>query len=75
MIEFEYERKATYHFDPVRAKLILAPLAMPQCFQRSMNQYKLFKPPTLPPSMHQKPTNDGKSCMQNDQIPTKRHVE
>jgi ribosomal protein S30 len=33
------------------------------------------KTSTLPPRMHQKLTKHGKICKQNNQLPTKSHVE
>jgi hypothetical protein len=42
-----------------------------------MNQYRKFyvQTPTLPPRMHQKLTKHGRFCKQNNQPPTKSHVE
>jgi hypothetical protein len=42
-----------------------------------MNQYEVFivQTFTLPPSMHQKLTEHGRSCMQNNQLLTKSHAE
>ena len=42
-----------------------------------MNWYRMFyvQTSTLRPRMHQKLTNHGKFCMQNNQLPTKSHVE
>jgi hypothetical protein len=36
----------------------------------------MFKPPhALPPRMHQKLTKHGRFCKQNNQLPTRSHVE
>jgi hypothetical protein len=42
-----------------------------------MNQYRMFfvQTSTLPPHMHQKLTKHGKFYKQNNQLPTKSHVE
>jgi hypothetical protein len=60
-----------------RAKLILAPLGMPKWVWPSMNRYRMFfvQTSTIPPCMHQKLTKHGRFCKQNNQLPTKSHVE
>jgi hypothetical protein len=42
-----------------------------------MNRYKMFfvQTSTLPPRMHHKLTKHGRFCKQNNQLPTKTHVE
>jgi hypothetical protein len=42
-----------------------------------MNQYRMFyvQTSTLPPRMHHKLTKHGRFCKQNNQLPTKTHVE
>ena len=42
-----------------------------------MNQYRMFfvQTSTLPPHIHQEVTKHGKFCKQNNQLPTKIHVE
>jgi hypothetical protein len=42
-----------------------------------MNRYRMFfvQTSTLPPRMHQKLTKPGRFCKQNNQLPTKSHVE
>jgi hypothetical protein len=42
-----------------------------------MNQYRMFFVQTsiLPPRMHHKLTKHGRFCKQNNQLPTKPHVE
>ena len=65
---FEFEWKAT-SVGLLRAKLMLAPLDMLKRVSPSRNQYRMFfvQTSTLPPSMHQKLTKHGRSCMQNNQ--------
>ena len=55
----------------------LAPLGMPKWVWPSMNRYRMFylQTSTLPPRMHHKLTKHGRFCMQNNQLPTKTHVE
>jgi hypothetical protein len=54
-------------FDPVSAKLIfISPLdGMPNEFDSQC----------LPPRLHHKPTEHGGCCIQDNQLPTKSHVE
>ena len=42
-----------------------------------MNQYRMFfvQTSTLPPSMHQKISEHGKYCLQNNQLSTQRHIK
>jgi hypothetical protein len=42
-----------------------------------MNRYGMFylQTSTLPLRMHHKPTKHGRFCKQNNQLPTKTHVE
>jgi hypothetical protein len=42
-----------------------------------MNRYRMFfvQTSTLPPWMHHKLTKHGRFCKQNNQLPTKTHVE
>jgi hypothetical protein len=42
-----------------------------------MNRYRMFfvQTSTIPPRMHQKLSKHGKFCKQNNQLPTKSHVE
>jgi hypothetical protein len=42
-----------------------------------MNRYRMFylQTSTLPPRMHHKLTKHGRLCKQNNQLPTKTHVE
>jgi hypothetical protein len=42
-----------------------------------MNRYRMFylQTSTLPPRMHHKLTKHGRFCKQNNQLPTKTHVE
>ena len=42
-----------------------------------MNRYRMFyvQTSTLPPRMHHKLTKHGRFCEQNNQLPTKTHVE
>jgi hypothetical protein len=42
-----------------------------------MNRYRMFyiQTSTSPPRMHHKLTKHGKFCKQNNQLPTKTHVE
>jgi hypothetical protein len=40
-----------------------------------MNRYWMFLISTLPPRMHQKLTKHGRVCKQNNQLPTRNHVE
>jgi hypothetical protein len=42
-----------------------------------MNRYRMFfvQTSTLPPRMHHKLTKHGRFCKQNNQLPTKSHVE
>ena len=56
---FEFELRATY-LGSLRAKLILASLGMPNSVWPLNNIEFCFSPTsTLPPSMHQKPTEHG----------------
>ena len=62
----------------IRAKLILAPLiSQNELDPQYTNQYRMFfvQTSTLPSSMHQKLAKHGMCCMQNNQLPTKTHVE
>ena len=60
-----------------RAKLILAPLGTPKWVWSSMNWYRMLfvQTSTLPPRMHHKHTKHGRFCKQNNELPTKSHVE
>jgi len=71
---FEYR---TFCIGSWRAKLILAPLGMPKQVWPSMNRYRMFyvQTSTLPPRMNQKLTKHEIFCKQNNQLPTKSHVE
>ena len=79
---FKFGWRATY-FRSLRAKLnydykfIEAPLQMPKWVWPSMNQYRIsfIQTSTLPPSMHREHTQHGRSWIQNNQLPTKSHVE
>ena len=72
----ELKWRGTY-FSSLRTKLILAPLGIPKWVWPSMNWYRMFfgQTSTLPSSMHWKPTKHGLCCIQNNQLPTKIHVE
>jgi hypothetical protein len=50
---------------------------VPKWVWPSMNRYRMFfiQTSTLPPGMHQKLTKHGRFCRQNNQLPTKTHVE
>ena len=61
----------------IEAKLKVASLDMPKWVSPSMNWYRTFfiQTSTLSPSMHRKLTKHGRSCMQNNHLPTKSFVE
>jgi hypothetical protein len=66
-------QRRTFYFHSLGAKLILAPLDMSKKrVWPSMRDIKKFliQASTPTPSMQQKLTKHGKSCMQNSQIPT-----
>ena len=67
---------ATYH-NLLRVKLILAPLGIPKWVWPSMNRFRKFFiwTSTLPSSIHRQLTKHRWCCMQNNQLPTKSHVE
>jgi hypothetical protein len=73
---WRFERR-TFYIGSWRAKLILAPLDMPKWVWPFMNRYRMFfvQTSTLPPRMHHKLTKHGRFCKQNNQLPTKTHVE
>jgi hypothetical protein len=50
---------------------------MPKWVWPLMNRYRMFfiQTSTLPPCMHHKLTKHGRFCKQNNQLPTKTHVE
>jgi hypothetical protein len=49
---------------------------MPRGAKMSLALHELiYKPPHLPPRMHQKLTRHGRFCKQNNQLPTKSHDE
>ena len=61
------------YFGALKAKLILAPLGMPNEFDSQWINFRMFyvQTSTLPPGMHCKLTKHGSCCMQNNQLPTK----
>jgi hypothetical protein len=67
----------TFYIGSWRTKLILTLLGMPKWVWSSTNQYRMFyvQTSTLPPHMHQKLTKHVRFCKQNNQLPTKTHVE
>jgi hypothetical protein len=67
----------TFYIGSWRVKLVLACQEVLKWVWSSMNWYRMFyvKTSTLPPRMHQKLTEHGKICKQNNQLPTKSHVE
>ena len=69
--------KEQFYIGSWRVKLNLAPLGMPKWVWSFMNQYIMFfvQTSTLPPRMHHKLTKHGRFCKQNNQLPTKTHVE
>ena len=78
-VVFESEWRVSSSFGSLRAKLILAPLDMPKR-GLTLNEliYRTFFVQTstwLPPSSHRTVTEHGRCCMQNNQLPTKIHVE
>ena len=71
-VVFEFKWWATY-FASLRAKIVLSHLGMPRAVWSSMNRYGMFviQTSTLPPSIHQKLSKHGRSCMQNNQLQPK----
>jgi hypothetical protein len=74
----EFEWIATY-FGCLRARIILKHLlGMPKWIRPSMNRnIRMFfvQTSTLPPSMHRKRADNGRCCMQNNQLSIKSPIE